>query len=328
MARWYRAYEGTVTDPKLGEAAMLAGCSRSVAVAAWHLMLESAAVANEGGRFDCPALRIAVALGEPLTTTDALVSAFGSIGMINDDLIVAWADRQYESDRSAGRMRKLRDKKRGNKIPPVAERNAGDGDVTSHMPESDVTVTSHVTDVTPQSQRQRHSSSVADATGENSPRSDRAGAPRDDQSAPAPPPGTIPASPSATPAVPSALDMTKAIFDTGASILTAAGIAPRQARSIVGRWRQTYQDSTVLAVLARAQVLGPSEPVEWITAALRNERQQATGDRNGQEPSNSHGVNSHGDRGKSGSIVGNAERALARLEFADRSGPGQRLTPA
>jgi hypothetical protein len=314
VVRWYRAYEGTVTDPKLGEAAMLAGCSRSVAVAAWHLMLEAAAVANDGGRFDCPAMRIAVALGEPLATTEAVLTAFGSIGMIRDDLIVAWADRQYESDRSAGRMRKCRAKKKGIQIPPVAERNAGDCDVTSHQSESDVTVTSHVTEVTAQSQRQRQKSSVANATGENSPRLDRAGSLRDDQTVPAPPPGSIPATPSATHAVPSALDMTKAIFDTGASILTAAGIAPRQARSIVGRWRQTYQDSTVLAVLARAQVLGPSEPVEWITAALRNERQQATGDRNGQEPSHPDGNGT----GKRGSIVGNANRALARLEFADR----------
>ena len=32
MSRWYRAYEGTVTDAKLGEAALIAECSRSVAI--------------------------------------------------------------------------------------------------------------------------------------------------------------------------------------------------------------------------------------------------------------------------------------------------------
>ena len=36
MSRWYRAYEGTVTDAKLGEVALVAECSRAVVIAAWH----------------------------------------------------------------------------------------------------------------------------------------------------------------------------------------------------------------------------------------------------------------------------------------------------
>jgi hypothetical protein len=43
VSRWYRAYEGTVTDAKLGEAALIAEVSRSVSIAAWHCLLESAA---------------------------------------------------------------------------------------------------------------------------------------------------------------------------------------------------------------------------------------------------------------------------------------------
>ena len=110
MSRWYRAYEGTVTDPKLAEAAMVAGCSRSVAVAAWHLTLENASTLNDGGRVDIPTRRIAAALCEPLATIDALVEAFGATGILRDSHVTAWNRRQYVSDNSTERSRKHRAK--------------------------------------------------------------------------------------------------------------------------------------------------------------------------------------------------------------------------
>lgn len=111
----------------------------------------------------------------------------------------------------------------------------------------------------------------------------------------------------ASPPMVSASDFTRRIFGTGVALLAAAGIDDRQARSIIGRWRKGNSDGAVLAVLARAERERPSAPVEWITAALRMERKQALGDHNGHERS-----------GRSGSIVGNAERALARLASTDR----------
>lgn len=94
MNRWYRAYEGTVTDPKLAEAAQVAGCSRSVAVAAWHLTLENAATLNDGGRIDIPTRRIAAALCEPLAVIGALAEAFEAIGLIADSHVAAWNVQQ------------------------------------------------------------------------------------------------------------------------------------------------------------------------------------------------------------------------------------------
>lgn len=112
MSRWYRAYEGTVTDAKLGEVALVAGCSRSVAIAAWHCILESAAGANDCGRFDATPRRVAVILGEPLATIEAVFSEMRELGMIEDDSVTAWKRRQFQSDTSTERSRKHRETKR------------------------------------------------------------------------------------------------------------------------------------------------------------------------------------------------------------------------
>lgn len=115
MSRWYRAYEGTCTDPKLAEAALVAGCSRSVTIAAWHLILEDSARVNDAGRFEIPTRRIAAALCEPLDLMEAVFDAFTSIGLIADAHVAAWKRRQYESDNSAERVRKCRKTKQAAK---------------------------------------------------------------------------------------------------------------------------------------------------------------------------------------------------------------------
>ena len=108
MTRWYRAYEGTVTDAKLGEVALVAGCSRSVAIAAWHCILESCASTNEKGRFEMTPRRCAVILQEPIATIEAVFAEFNSLGLIEGTSVPAWSKRQYESDNSTERSRKHR----------------------------------------------------------------------------------------------------------------------------------------------------------------------------------------------------------------------------
>lgn len=110
MTRWYRAYEGTVTDAKLGEVALVAGCSRSVAIASWHCILESAASANCGGGFDVTPRRVAVILGEQPALIEAVFSELAALGMICDGKVTAWGKRQYESDNSTERSRKSRER--------------------------------------------------------------------------------------------------------------------------------------------------------------------------------------------------------------------------
>lgn len=84
MTRWYRAYTGTVTDDKLAEAALVAECSRSIAIATWHAILESCANTQDGGRYDTTPRRVAAALGEPLKVIEAVFAGLTEVGMIAD----------------------------------------------------------------------------------------------------------------------------------------------------------------------------------------------------------------------------------------------------
>lgn len=131
MSRWYRAYEGTVTDAKLAEAAMVAECSRSVAIAAWHCLLEGAACKNNCGSHETSPRRVAVILGEPSIEIEALFSAFDEIGLTRDGAIASWKKRQFQSDDSKERVRRHREKKR----QETANVTVGNGDVTP--PETD-----------------------------------------------------------------------------------------------------------------------------------------------------------------------------------------------
>lgn len=112
MSRWYRAYEGTVSDAKLAEVALIVGCSRSVVVATWHAMLENAATVNDGGRIDIPSRRVAAILCEPFDTIESVFAGFECVGLLVDSHIAAWKKRQYESDNSTERSRKSREASR------------------------------------------------------------------------------------------------------------------------------------------------------------------------------------------------------------------------
>jgi hypothetical protein len=132
MSRWYRAYEGTVTDAKLGEAALIAGVSRSVAIAAWHCLLESAASKNNCGSYDATPRRVAVILCEPVAPIEALLAAFDELGLSGAGAISAWKKRQFQSDDSKERVRHHRAAKKGN-----AGVTACNGDVTPPYTETE-----------------------------------------------------------------------------------------------------------------------------------------------------------------------------------------------
>jgi hypothetical protein len=148
MTRWYRAYEGTVTDAKLGEAALVAGCSRSVAIAAWHCILESCATTQQGGEYDTGPRRVAVILGEPVATLVALFDAFAELGMVCNGAVTAWKQRQYESDTSTERSRKHRQRKSNgdatlqerSATPPETDTETDSGRVVAREPLADLEI--------------------------------------------------------------------------------------------------------------------------------------------------------------------------------------------
>lgn len=115
MSRWYRAYEGTVTDAKLAEAAMLADVSRAVAIAAWHCLLESAATVNNCGSYETSPRRVSIILCEPPAAVEALFAAYAELGLIGEGVVLSWKKRQYVSDGSTERVRRYREarKERG-----------------------------------------------------------------------------------------------------------------------------------------------------------------------------------------------------------------------
>jgi hypothetical protein len=76
------------------------------------------------------------------------------------------------------------------------------------------------------------------------------------------------------------------VFSTGRQILTESGVDPKQAGGIIGRWRKSHGDASVLDVLARCQAEQPEVPLEWITAALNRSGRQGSffgGNGGGQE---------------------------------------------
>jgi hypothetical protein len=150
MSRWYRAYEGTVTDAKLHEAAVVAGVSRSVSIASWHALLESAAGRNNCGSFDVTARRIAVILCEQVKDIEAVFAAFEELGLIEQGAVARWKDRQFQSDDSAPRVRKHREKKRRETAGNAngnADVTACNGDVTPPETETETYLSSSNEDV-------------------------------------------------------------------------------------------------------------------------------------------------------------------------------------
>jgi hypothetical protein len=64
------------------------------------------------------------------------------------------------------------------------------------------------------------------------------------------------------------VDIVKAIWDIGVTLLTASGHDERAARSIVGRWRKGRSDGDVLAAVLDCQAKGISNPIEWMPKRL------------------------------------------------------------
>jgi hypothetical protein len=96
MSRWYRAYEGTVTDAKLAEAAVVADVSRAVSIAAWHCLLESAAALNNCGSYEVTPRRVSIILCEAPAAVEALFAAYSEIGLIKDGVVLSWKKRQFD----------------------------------------------------------------------------------------------------------------------------------------------------------------------------------------------------------------------------------------
>lgn len=72
-------------------------------------------------------------------------------------------------------------------------------------------------------------------------------------------------------------DPVKVMFDSGIRVLGSAGTSERQARTLIGKWRQSQGTEAVIAALGRAQREGAVDPVAFIEGGWRSrQRDDAT----------------------------------------------------
>jgi len=236
VTRWYRAYEGTVTDPKLAEAALIAECSRAVAIAAWHCILENCAGFNDGGRHDVTPRRLSAILAEPLAVTTAVLVAFAEVGLVKDGNVPAWKSRQFESDLSTERSRRHRERKRN-------------GDATLH----------HVAATPPETETEEETERKKEPTSNEVGRAEPVEALAEQIAIDC-------SSPNAAAAA-----ARQQLWSEGLPALVAMGVSEKQARPIIGRWLKDAADDAlrVLGAIQRAREHAPMDPIPWINAGFQ-----------------------------------------------------------
>ena len=79
-----------------------------------------------------------------------------------------------------------------------------------------------------------------------------------------------------------AVSAVTAIFDRGRKYLEAAGVAEKQARSMLGKWRKDHGDEALLRALGEASRQSVSEPIAFITATLNGRANNGLGARSAQ----------------------------------------------
>lgn len=65
-------------------------------------------------------------------------------------------------------------------------------------------------------------------------------------------------------------DSADVIFGLGVPLLTAANVADKSARSMLGLMRKTHSDEAVIEALQRCAAEKPMQPVSWLQAALKS----------------------------------------------------------
>ena len=110
MSRWFRHYAGMMRDPKFATVSIRTKQPVERVLFVWNCALESAAEINDGGRFDISTEEIAYFLHCKPQQIQSVKAGLETLGLFTDGVVSKWLSRQFESDTSASRMRKLRAK--------------------------------------------------------------------------------------------------------------------------------------------------------------------------------------------------------------------------
>jgi len=120
MARWFRHYVGMMRDGKIVGIAVRTRQTVERVGFIWACILEDAAERNDGGAYQLDRDGIAFFLRADPDEVSLILSEMEGAGLVAKGKVCKWAARQHESDSSAARTRRYRQKRR-----------SGDGDVTS-----------------------------------------------------------------------------------------------------------------------------------------------------------------------------------------------------
>ena len=97
---WFRWHHGSVNDPKFGLVAKKAGARVGDVIAVWALVLEQASAnADRGAYVELDYEATDFLLGADDGTTERIVEAMRARGLITDDRVTRWDDRQPKRER-------------------------------------------------------------------------------------------------------------------------------------------------------------------------------------------------------------------------------------
>lgn len=131
MSRWFRHYAGMMRDEKLVSAAVKSKQPVERVVWVWGAILESASEIDDAGRYELDPAEVAYFLRADEADVVAVIQALAAANRVADGVVVKWGDRQYQSDKSAERQARYRERKQGKDRNSDVRDVTSDGDVTS-----------------------------------------------------------------------------------------------------------------------------------------------------------------------------------------------------
>jgi hypothetical protein len=124
-------------DEKLVAAAIRSKQPVHLVVWVWGAILESAAERDEDGLFELDAGEAAYFLRTDEADIRAVLDALANAGRLAEGRVVKWGDRQYQSDKSAERQARYRERRRPTQRDGDDKQTSRDGAVTAQEAETE-----------------------------------------------------------------------------------------------------------------------------------------------------------------------------------------------
>ena len=139
MSRWFRHYAGMMRDEKLVGVALRAKQPVERVIWIWGAILESAAEINDAGRYELDIAEISYFLRSDESDIVSITACLEGAGRVRENRVVNWANRQFQSDRSAARQKDYRKRQKaqrdgggdGRKVGGDGRKTESDSDITS-----------------------------------------------------------------------------------------------------------------------------------------------------------------------------------------------------